>query len=55
MSLGGSAEEFAANSSSVSFVITHAQKRMLREKGYSDAQIAEMAPAEAHNILGFMG
>jgi hypothetical protein len=36
----------------VSFFITQAQKAQLREKGYSDDQIAQMKPAEAHRILG---
>jgi hypothetical protein len=36
----------------VSFFITQAQKAELREKGYSDDQIAQMKPAEAHRILG---
>jgi len=37
----------------VSFFITQAQTAQLREKGYSDEQIAQMKPAEAHRILGF--
>ena len=36
----------------VSFFITQAQKVELRERGYSDDQIAQMKPAEAHQILG---
>ena len=36
----------------VSFFITRAQKAQLRKKGYSDDQIAQMKPAEAHQILG---
>jgi hypothetical protein len=36
----------------VSFFITKAQKALLRERGYSDDQIAQMKPAEAHQILG---
>jgi hypothetical protein len=36
----------------VSFFITQAQKTQLRERGYSDDQIAKMKPAEAHRILG---
>jgi hypothetical protein len=36
----------------VSFFITQAQKAQLRERGYSDDQIAQMKPAEAHQILG---
>jgi hypothetical protein len=35
----------------VSFFITQAQKAQLRERGFSDAQIREMKPAEAHGIL----
>jgi hypothetical protein len=36
----------------VSFFITRAQKAQLRERGYSEDQIAQMKPAEAHRILG---
>jgi hypothetical protein len=36
----------------ISFFITQAQKAQLREKGYSDDEIAQMKPAEAHHILG---
>jgi len=36
----------------VSFFITQAQKAQLRERGYTDDQIAHMKPAEAHQILG---
>ena len=36
----------------VSFFITKAQKAKLREIGYSDGQIEQMKPAEAHRILG---
>jgi cytochrome c1 len=37
---------------SVSFFITNKQKAILRDKGYDDEQISQMAPAEAHRILG---
>ena len=36
----------------ISFFITRAQKAQLRERGYSNEQIAHMKPAEAHKILG---
>ncbi len=36
----------------VSFFITQAQKAQLRARGYSDDEIAQMKPAEAHHILG---
>lgn len=39
-------------SAHLSFFITKAQKVQLREKGYSEAQIAQMKPVEAHKILG---
>jgi hypothetical protein len=39
-------------SAQVSFFITKAQKLRLHEHGYSDEQIAQMKPAEAHKILG---
>ncbi len=35
----------------ISFLITLAQKERLREMGYSDAAIFEMAPAKVHAIL----
>lgn len=35
----------------VSFIITQAQKEMLRQRGYTDDQIREMRPAEVHRIL----
>ena len=36
----------------VSFFITQAQRAELRERGYSDDDIAQMKPADAHRILG---
>jgi cytoskeletal protein CcmA (bactofilin family) len=36
----------------VSFFITQAQRTELRERGYSDDDIAQMKPADAHCILG---
>jgi hypothetical protein len=36
----------------VSFLITKSQKAQLRERGYSDDDIAQMKPEEAHKILG---
>jgi hypothetical protein len=36
----------------VSFFITQAQTAHLRERGYSDKQIAQMKPPEAQKILG---
>jgi len=39
-------------SAQVSFFITKAQKTKLHELGYSDEQIAQMKPTEAHKILG---
>ena len=38
----------------VSFFITQAKKVQFRERGYSDDQIAEMKPADAHRILGLL-
>lgn len=32
-------------------MVTAAMKRQLRNAGYSDAQIREMRPAEAHQII----
>lgn len=42
----------SAPEAQLSFFITNAQKAKLRERGYSDDQIAHMKPAEAHKILG---
>jgi hypothetical protein len=36
---------------SVPFMITIAMKQQLRELGYTDEQIREMPPAEAHQII----
>jgi putative DNA primase/helicase len=41
--------------SGIPFVITHLMKVRLRERGYSDAQIATLTPAEAHAALGGRG
>ncbi len=38
--------------SGMSFLITQEQRAKLRERGYSDDDIAEMIPAVAHRILG---
>jgi cytoskeletal protein CcmA (bactofilin family) len=45
-------EEHEAKETAVSFFITQAQKAKLRERGYSDDDIAQMMPAAAQNILG---
>lgn len=42
------------NKAQVSFFITNLQKQQLRERGYSDTDIAKMRPAEAHKILGLV-
>jgi hypothetical protein len=36
---------------SVPFMVTAEMKRQLRELGYTDAQIRELRPAEAHQII----
>jgi putative DNA primase/helicase len=48
----GEEEETAA---SVPFMITRAMKDGLRARGYSDEQIRNMTPQEAHNILAGSG
>jgi hypothetical protein len=40
------------NQAQISFFITKSQKAQLRERGFSDDEIAKMRPAEAHKILG---
>jgi hypothetical protein len=39
----------------MSFIITRAQKAELRRRGYSEEQIREMKPEEAHRALGLIG
>lgn len=46
-----SVEKQPSDAEGVSFTITKAQKQRLRELGYTDAQIREMTPAEAHAIV----
>ena len=38
----------------VSFIITKAQKAELRQRGYSEEQIREMKPEDAHRALGLI-
>jgi len=38
----------------VSFFITQAQKDQIRERGYTDEQIREMKPEDAHRALGIV-
>jgi hypothetical protein len=38
----------------VSLMITQQQKADLRERGYSDEQIRDMKPEEAHKVLGLI-
>ena len=38
----------------VSLMITRQQKADLRERGYSDEQIRDMKPEEAHKVLGLI-
>ena len=44
-------EQGDASAASVSLMITAAQREQLRQLGHSDSQIADMTPAEAHEIL----
>lgn len=41
-------------SAGVSLMITRQQKADLREQGYSDEQIRDMKPTEAHRVLGLI-
>jgi cytoskeletal protein CcmA (bactofilin family) len=45
-------ESHETKPAAVSFFITQGQRVELRERGYSDDDIAQMKPADAHNILG---
>jgi hypothetical protein len=38
----------------MSFIITRAQKDELRQRGYSEEQIREMTPEDAHRTLGLI-
>jgi hypothetical protein len=38
----------------MSFIITKAQKDELRRRGYSEEQIREMKPEDAHRALGLV-
>jgi hypothetical protein len=38
----------------MSFIITRAQKEELRRRGYSEEQIREMKPEDAHRALGLI-
>jgi len=38
----------------MSFIITKAQKAELRQRGYSEEQIREMKPEDAHRALGLI-
>jgi hypothetical protein len=38
----------------MSFIITKAQKAELRRRGYTEEQIREMKPADAHRALGLI-
>jgi hypothetical protein len=42
------------NSEGVSFFVTQAQKDQLRERGYTDEQIREMKPEDAHRAIGIV-
>lgn len=42
------------NNDGVSLMITQAQKAQLRERGYTDDQIREMKPEDAHRALGLI-
>jgi hypothetical protein len=39
----------------ISFIITRAQKAELQRRGYSEEQIREMKPEDAHRALGLIG
>jgi hypothetical protein len=39
----------------MSFIITKAQKAQLRRRGYTEEQIREMKPEDAHRALGLIG
>jgi hypothetical protein len=45
------AREPSSTRGSVPFMVTAEMKRRLRELGYTDAQIREIRPAEAHQII----
>jgi hypothetical protein len=46
------ADDPPAAGASVSLMITQAQKEQLRERGFTDEQVRDMKPEEAHRVLG---
>lgn len=48
---GEAISESSSTRGSVPFMVTAEMKRQLRELGYTDAQIREIRPAEAHQII----
>jgi len=48
------ADSIDAPQQGVSFFITRRQRQELRDRGYDDAAIDRMTPAEAHKILGLI-
>jgi len=47
-------EQEHSSRASVSLLITQEQKAALRERGYTDEQIREMKPEDAHRELGLI-
>jgi hypothetical protein len=47
-------DQRASSSASVSLMITQKQKAALRERGFTEEQIREMKPEEAHRTLGLI-
>ncbi len=50
----GPSETGELGNAQVSFFITEKQKAQLRTRGYDDAEIGKMRPAEAHRLLGIV-
>jgi hypothetical protein len=50
----GSMTPHKETATGISFIITKAQKTELRQRGYTEEQIREMKPEDAHRALGLI-
>jgi hypothetical protein len=50
----GAMTEHKEAETGISFIITKAQKAQLRQRGYSEEQIREIKPEDAHRALGLI-
>ena len=50
----GSMTTHKETATGISFIITKAQKTELQQRGYTEEQIREMKPEDAHRALGLI-